>query len=85
MAFKTLFFKPCFPGRSKSIFEHPEGTTLPKKRVQMITLHLGDELGTSQANIAEPFDFFLTQVGSIVMCLSFELHTQDFVLHDWNV
>lgn len=51
----------------------------------MNTLHLGDKVGTSQANIAETFYFFLIQVGSIIMYLSFELHTQDFVLHDWNV
>lgn len=51
----------------------------------MNTLHLGDEVGTSQANIAETFYFFLIQVGSIIMYLSFELHTQDFVLRDWNV
>lgn len=41
------------------IFEHPEGTDLPKKRNQMSTLHLGDEVDTSQAYIAESnFLFF---------------------------
>ena len=41
------------------ILEHPEGTDLQKKRSQMGTLHLGDEVDTSQDNRAESnFLFF---------------------------
>lgn len=51
--FKNIFlYAPFFQDIVKIISEYPEGTILPKKKGWMNTLHLGDEVDTSQAIIA---------------------------------
>lgn len=55
---KLFSLNPIFQNIVKTISECPEGTPLPKKKGQINTLHLGDELDTSQAIIAST-NYFL--------------------------
>lgn len=75
LSFNTLFFKPHFLERSKTIFEHPGGTSLTKERPEEHSAFRRWSSCFPSWHGWNKLFLLLTQVGSIIMCLSFELHT----------